>query len=527
MNLTVIGTGYVGLVTGTCFAEMGHSVTCVDVDSRKVENLKKGVLPIYEPGLDAMVERNAREGRLAFTTSLPEAMRSSDVFFIAVGTPPGEDGSADLQYVLAVAREIGAHMDRYAVVIDKSTVPVGTAEKVRAAIDGELERRGRVIDFDVVSNPEFLKEGAAIADFMKPDRIVIGAESERAVEIMRELYAEFTRSRDRLLIMGIRDAEMTKYVANAMLATKISFMNEVANLCDRMGVDVENVRTGIGSDSRIGYYFIYPGCGYGGSCFPKDVKALIRMAAAHDFHPRVLEAVEARNEEQKGYLFGKISAHYGSNLQGRVFGLWGVGLQAGDRRHARGPFQGPAGAVDPGRRHGARVRSGRDGRGPRGAAPGVVQRRTGDPGGSPVRCARRRRCLGAGDRVAPLPPPRLRRHAPADASRPGDLRRPQPVPAGEHGGGRIRLLRRGSLNTRRAPGGETLRRGGGGAGGFRVLWPRPDRGRRPPPRGGLAVGATSGRDCPGAGSRPEAAPRAGAAVGATSGRDPSVPLMAS
>jgi len=336
MNLTVIGTGYVGLVTGTCFAEMGHSVTCVDVDSRKVENLKKGVLPIYEPGLDGMVERNAREGRLTFTTSLPEAMQSSDVFFIAVGTPPGEDGSADLQYVLAVAREIGAHMDRYAVVIDKSTVPVGTAEKVRAAIDAELERRGRVVEFDVVSNPEFLKEGAAIADFMKPDRIVIGAESERAIEIMRELYAEFTRSRDRLLIMGIRDAEMTKYVANAMLATKISFMNEVANLCDRMGVDVENVRTGIGSDSRIGYYFIYPGCGYGGSCFPKDVKALIRMAAAHDFYPRVLEAVEARNEEQKGYLFGKISAHYGSNLEGRVFGLWGLAFKPGtdDMREA-------------------------------------------------------------------------------------------------------------------------------------------------------------------------------------------------
>jgi UDPglucose 6-dehydrogenase len=336
MNLTVVGTGYVGLVTGTCFAEMGHSVTCVDVDSRKVENLKKGVLPIYEPGLDAMVERNAREGRLTFTTSLPDAMQSSDVYFIAVGTPPGEDGSADLQYVLAVAREIGAHMDRYAVVIDKSTVPVGTAEKVRATIDGELERRGRVIDFDVVSNPEFLKEGAAIADFMKPDRIVIGAESERAVELMRELYAEFTRSRDRLLIMGIRDAEMTKYVANAMLATKISFMNEVANLCDRMGVDVENVRTGIGSDSRIGYYFIYPGCGYGGSCFPKDVKALIRMAAAHDFQPRVLEAVEARNEEQKGYLFGKISAHYGANLEGRVFGLWGLAFKPGtdDMREA-------------------------------------------------------------------------------------------------------------------------------------------------------------------------------------------------
>ncbi|MFO8005852.1 UDP-glucose dehydrogenase family protein [Thioalkalivibrio sp.] len=336
MNITVIGTGYVGLVTGTCFAEMGHSVACVDVDSRKVENLKKGILPIYEPGLDAMVGRNVSEGRLAFTTSLPEAMQTSDIFFIAVGTPPGEDGSADLQYVLAVAREIGAHMNRYAVVIDKSTVPVGTADKVRAAIDEELQRRGRTIEFDVVSNPEFLKEGAAIQDFMKPDRIVVGAEGERAIELMRELYADFTRSHDRLLVMGIRDAEMTKYVANAMLATKISFMNEVANLCDRLGVDVENVRTGIGSDTRIGYSFIYPGCGYGGSCFPKDVKALIRMAAAQDFHPRVLEAVEARNDEQKGYLFSKIVAHYGPRLEGRVFGLWGLAFKPGtdDMREA-------------------------------------------------------------------------------------------------------------------------------------------------------------------------------------------------
>ncbi len=336
MNLTVIGTGYVGLVTGTCFAEMGHHVTCVDVDARKVENLNEGILPIYEPGLDSMVRNNAREGRLAFTTSLPDAMRTSNIHFIAVGTPPGEDGSADLQYVLSVAREIGACLDDYAVVIDKSTVPVGTAEKVRAAIDAELRRRGREIEFDVVSNPEFLKEGAAIDDFMKPDRIVVGAEGERAIDIMRELYADFTRSHDRLLVMGVRDAEMTKYVANAMLATKISFMNEVANLCDRMGVDVENVRTGIGSDSRIGYSFIYPGCGYGGSCFPKDVKALIRMAAANDVHPRVLEAVEARNEEQKGYLFGKIVAHYGSELAGRVFALWGLAFKPGtdDMREA-------------------------------------------------------------------------------------------------------------------------------------------------------------------------------------------------
>jgi UDPglucose 6-dehydrogenase len=337
MNLTIVGTGYVGLVTGTCFAEMGHRVTCVDVDSRKIENLKNGILPIYEPGLDAMVANNVREMRLDFTTSLPEAMQHSDVYFIAVGTPPGEDGSADLQYVLAVARTIGQNLDRYAVVVDKSTVPVGTAERVRATIMEELHKRGREVEFDVVSNPEFLKEGAAISDFMKPDRIVVGAESERSIDVMRELYADFTRrSHERLLVMGVRDAEMTKYVANAMLATKISFMNEVANLCDRMGVDVENVRVGIGSDTRIGYSFIYPGCGYGGSCFPKDVKALIRMAAAHDFYPRVMEAVEARNDEQKGYLFGKITAHYGPTLSGRTFGLWGLAFKPGtdDMREA-------------------------------------------------------------------------------------------------------------------------------------------------------------------------------------------------
>ena len=337
MNLTIVGTGYVGLVSGTCFAEMGHRVTCVDVDSRKIENLKNGILPIYEPGLDAMVANNVREMRLDFTTSLPEAMQQSDVYFIAVGTPPGEDGSADLQYVLAVARTIGQNLDRYAVVVDKSTVPVGTAERVRATIMEELQKRGREVEFDVVSNPEFLKEGAAISDFMKPDRIVVGAESERSIDVMRELYADFTRrNHERLLVMGVRDAEMTKYVANAMLATKISFMNEVANLCDRMDVDVENVRVGIGSDSRIGYSFIYPGCGYGGSCFPKDVKALIRMAAAHDFYPRVMEAVEARNDEQKGYLFGKITAHYGLTLSGRTFGLWGLAFKPGtdDMREA-------------------------------------------------------------------------------------------------------------------------------------------------------------------------------------------------
>ena len=336
MKITVIGTGYVGLVTGTCFAEMGHHVTCVDVDAHKIENLRQGILPIYEPGLEPLVARNHAEGRLSFTTRLAEGVPGCEAFFIAVGTPPGEDGSADLQYVLAVAREIGTHLDHYAVVVDKSTVPVGTADRVRGVIQEELERRGVQVGFDVVSNPEFLKEGAAVQDFMKPDRIVVGADGEAAITCMRELYADFSRNHDRLIVMGVRDAEMTKYVANAMLATKISFMNEIANLCDRMGADVENVRIGIGSDQRIGYHFIYPGCGYGGSCFPKDVKALIRMAHAHDFAPVVLQAVEDRNETQKTYLFDRIRDHYGDDLEGRHFGLWGLAFKPGtdDMREA-------------------------------------------------------------------------------------------------------------------------------------------------------------------------------------------------
>ncbi len=336
MNITVVGTGYVGLVTGTCFAEMGNNVTCVDTDQGKIEGLMNGVLPIYEPGLDEMVASNFAEGRLRFTTCLPEAMADSSIFFIAVGTPPGEDGSADLQYVLAVAREIGQHLNGYAVVVDKSTVPVGAADKVRETIRQELEKRGVDHPFDVVSNPEFLKEGAAIEDFMRPDRVVVGTDSDRAAEIMHELYAAFTRSHDRLIFMGVRDAEMTKYVANSMLATKISFMNEMANLCERMGVDVEHVRVGIGSDSRIGYSFIYPGCGYGGSCFPKDVKALIRMAEQHDFEPKVLHAVEARNEQQKHLLFEKVTARFGSDLSGLHFALWGLAFKPGtdDMREA-------------------------------------------------------------------------------------------------------------------------------------------------------------------------------------------------
>jgi len=329
MKLTVVGTGYVGLVTGACFAEMGNTVTCVDIDAEKIARLNEGILPIYEPGLDTVVENNHLSGRLRFTTSLPEAMSDSNLYFIAVGTPPGEDGSADLQYVLAVAREIGKHLETYSVIVDKSTVPVGTADKVQKAIAEQLAARGADIRFDVVSNPEFLKEGAAVDDFMRPDRIVVGCASERAQDIMRELYAPFNRSHERTLFMGVREAEMTKYAANAMLATKISFMNEIANLCDLMGVDVESVRHGIGSDSRIGHSFIYPGVGYGGSCFPKDVKALVHMAAEHDFEPLMLHAVEARNESQKHYLVKKILRQYGSDLSGLTFGIWGLAFKPG------------------------------------------------------------------------------------------------------------------------------------------------------------------------------------------------------
>lgn len=329
MNLAVVGTGYVGLVTGACFAEMGHRVTCVDIDAEKVAKLKDGWMPIYEPGLKPIVLRNHEDGRLLFTTSLAEAMVDADIVFIAVGTPPGEDGSADLKYVLGVAGEIGANLSDYAVVVTKSTVPVGTAEKVHAAVSQALKQRGAGLAFDVVSNPEFLKEGAAVEDFMKPDRIVVGVDSDRSREVMRELYKDFSRNHDRILFMGVKDAEMTKYAGNAMLATKISFMNEVANLCDRLGVDVENVRLGIGSDSRIGYSFIYPGCGYGGSCFPKDVRALIHTASENDYESIVLQAVHERNEDQKHVLFRKISARFGTDLSGLTFGLWGLAFKPG------------------------------------------------------------------------------------------------------------------------------------------------------------------------------------------------------
>src|SRR6056297_401506 len=324
MKITIFGTGYVGLVTGACLADVGHNVLCMDVDQGKIEKLKNGHIPIYEPGLESIVKHTVEAGRLSFTTDTEEAVRHGTLQFIAVGTPPDEDGSADLQYVTAVARSIGEHMEDYKVVVDKSTVPVGTGDKVKAAVRAQLDRRGLELAFDVVSNPEFLKEGAAINDFMKPDRIIVGTDSERAADLLREVYYPFNRNHDRMIFMDLRSAELTKYAANAMLATKISFMNEVANLAERFGADIEHVRLGIGSDPRIGYHFIYPGAGYGGSCFPKDVTALAH-SARHAGHPALLlEAVEAVNARQKHVLFDKISAHYGETLAGRTIALWGL-----------------------------------------------------------------------------------------------------------------------------------------------------------------------------------------------------------
>ncbi len=337
MNLTVIGSGYVGLVSGTCFAEMGNKVTCIDIDEEKIEGLKNGVIPIYEPGLDQMVKRNIENGTLHFSTKLSKHLNGCDAAFIAVGTPMGEDGSADLKYVLSVAREIGAHMTTPLTVVDKSTVPVGTADKVSSAITEELDKRGLKIEFHVVSNPEFLKEGDAINDFMKPDRVVIGSDNEHSTQIMRNLYSPFFRSSmDRLITMDVRSAEMTKYVANAMLATKISFMNEIANICELVGADVNKVRIGIGSDSRIGYSFIYPGSGYGGSCFPKDVKALKKTAAEFDYDAQIIGAVEKVNDKQKLVIANKVVKRFGENLNGKTFAIWGLAFkpQTDDMREA-------------------------------------------------------------------------------------------------------------------------------------------------------------------------------------------------
>lgn len=332
MKICVIGSGYVGLVAGTCFAESGNDVICVDVDEKKIDGLQKGIIPIYEPGLKEMVLRNSEEGRLTFTTDLAEAVKASLINFIAVGTPPGEDGSADLKYVLDVARGIGRSMESFKIVVDKSTVPVGTADKVRAAVQEELDARQLHHEFDVVSNPEFLKEGAAIDDFMKPDRVVIGTDNVRTAEIMKELYSPFMRRTNRLIVMDVRSAEMTKYAANAMLATKITFMNQISNLCERMGADVASVREGIGSDSRIGYDFLFPGVGYGGSCFPKDVKALVRTAEECSYDFLLLRAVEEANERQKLVLPEKIVKWMGNGesdkpLAGKVLALWGLSFK--------------------------------------------------------------------------------------------------------------------------------------------------------------------------------------------------------
>ncbi len=327
MNIAIVGTGYVGLVSGACFAEIGIDVTCVDIDRQKIERLLAGEIPIYEPGLSELVRRNVDAGRLHFTTDLCTCLDQVEVVFSAVGTPPDEDGSADLSYVLEVARTFGRHIRKYTILVTKSTVPVGTAQRIKAAIQEELDRRGERIEFEVASNPEFLKEGAAIKDFMSPDRVVVGIESERARKIMTRLYRPFLTNNFRVYFMDIPSAEMTKYAANAMLATRISFMNDIANLCERVGADVNMVRRGIGSDSRIGKKFLYPGCGYGGSCFPKDVKALIRTAEQNGYPMRVLRAVDEVNEEQKSILFRKLEQHYGGELAGKTVALWGLSFK--------------------------------------------------------------------------------------------------------------------------------------------------------------------------------------------------------
>ncbi len=327
MKISVVGTGYVGLVSGTCFSETGINVTCVDVDATKIDQLNQGEVPIYEPGLETLIEKNVEKKRLHFTTSLKDSLTESETLFIAVGTPPDEDGSADLKHVLDVAREVGKHLDHYMVVVTKSTVPIGTAKKVKAAIQEEIDKRGADIEFDVASNPEFLKEGDAVEDFLRPDRIVIGTESDRAEEVLRRLYKPFLLNQHPILFMDIPSAELTKYAANSMLATKISFINDIANLCEMVGADVNQVRMGIGSDSRIGYKFIYAGTGYGGSCFPKDVKALIKTSDEHNYSLEVLKAVERVNEKQKGILFEKLHSHFNGKLEGKKVALWGLAFK--------------------------------------------------------------------------------------------------------------------------------------------------------------------------------------------------------
>ena len=327
MKVGIIGSGYVGLVAAACFAEMGNNVICIDIDAEKISQLIKGIVPIYEPGLSALVLDNQKKGTLKFTTNTKESLEGAEVVFIAVGTPMGADGSADLKYVLQVAKSIGANMSHHLIVVDKSTVPIGTADTVRGTIQKELDLRGSKLTFDVVSNPEFLKEGAAIQDFMHPDRVVVGANDDSSLELMKNLYAPFTVSSDRFIAMDIRSAEMTKYAANAMLATKISFINEISNICERVGADVNQVRKGIGSDQRIGYKFIYPGCGYGGSCFPKDVQALINIANNHGYNPNLISAVEKVNQAQKEVLFSKLTSQLGTDLKDKKIAVWGLSFK--------------------------------------------------------------------------------------------------------------------------------------------------------------------------------------------------------
>ena len=354
MKVSIFGSGYVGLVTGACLAEVGNDVVCIDIDEAKIERLNRGEIPIHEPGLDDLIARNMQDGRLHFTTDIDVAVAHGLFQFIAVGTPPDEDGSADLQYVLAVARSIAEHMQDYRVIVNKSTVPVGTADRVRAALNERLQALGKQVEFDVVSNPEFLKEGAAIDDFMKPDRIVVGTDNPRTTELLRALYAPFNRNHDRLVCMDIRSAELTKYAANAMLATKISFMNELANLAELLGADIEKVRVGIGSDPRIGYHFIYPGCGYGGSCFPKDVKALERTARDTAYQAKLLQAVEEVNESQKHRLFEKISRHFGGDLDGKTIAVWGLAFKPNTDDMREAPSRS---LIEKLWEHGARVRA--------------------------------------------------------------------------------------------------------------------------------------------------------------------------
>lgn len=340
MKIVVVGTGYVGLVSGTCFSEMGNNVTCVDIDLDKINRLKKGIVPIYEPGLDSMVKKNVENGNLNFSNSLSDVINQAEIIFIAVGTPMGENGSADLKHVLEVAKSIGENINKHLIVVNKSTVPIGTADKVKEVIQRELDKRKVSFAFDVVSNPEFLKEGAAINDFMKPDRVIIGTDSDFAIEKLKQLYAPFCMSHERFITMDVRSAEMTKYAANTMLATKISFMNEIANICEKVGADANQVRIGIGSDSRIGYSFIYPGCGYGGSCFPKDVRALIKIAEDNDYDATLINSVEEVNNVQKLIIAQKVVAKFGEDLTGKIFAVWGLAFKPGtdDMREAPALF---------------------------------------------------------------------------------------------------------------------------------------------------------------------------------------------